>query len=88
MNGLQEMCYLPTWPVGFPEIGQFPPPPDPGRPHPERPTSFGSRTMVMESFAKEMWNIVKPEPDEWIRPQPKCIRRFAPYDWVVDGKLP
>ena len=80
MNCLQEMCYLPTWPVGFPEIGEFPPPPDHDRPDPERPTSFDFRTMVMESLAKEMSNIMKPEPDEWIRPQPKCVRRIDPYD--------
>ena len=81
MNYLQEMCYLPTWPVGFPQFGRFPPPPpDPGRPHSERLTNLNFRTMVMESLAKEMWDIIKPEPDEWIRPQPKCISRIGPYD--------
>jgi hypothetical protein len=80
MNGLQEICYLPTWPVGFPRKGRMPPPPPgPGRPHPERLTSFDFRTMVMESFAEEMWNIIQPESDEWIRPQPKCVRRIDPY---------
>ena len=85
MNVLQEMCYLPTWPVGFPRKGRGrgrrpPPPPHPDRPHPERLTSFDHRTMVMESLADEMWNIIEPEADEWIRPQPKCVRRIDPYD--------
>jgi hypothetical protein len=81
MNDLQEMCYLPTWPVGFPRmgLGRRPHPlPDPDRPDVERLTSFDFRTMVMDSLAEEMWGIIKPEPgpDEWIRPQPKCVRRI------------
>jgi len=80
MNNRQEMCYLPTWPFSFPRIGRRPPPPPgPDRLHPERLTSFDFRTMVMESNAEEMRNIFKPEPDEWIRPQPKCVRRVEPY---------
>ena len=74
MNGLQEMCYLPTWPVGFPRMGHYPS-------DPEGLTSFDSRTMVTEGLAEEMGNILKPEPEEWIRPQPKCIRRVDPYDF-------
>jgi hypothetical protein len=80
MNGLQEMCYLPTWPVGFPPMPQSPPPPLPDGSHPERLTSFDFRTMVMESLAEDIRNIVKPQSGEWIRPQPKCVRRFGPYD--------
>ena len=81
MNGLQEMCYLPTWPAGFPEFGQMPlPPRDPGRPHPKRLATFAFRTMVMETLAEEAWNIITPEPEEWMRPQPKCVGRFGPYD--------
>jgi hypothetical protein len=75
MNGLQEMCYLPTWPVGFPPMGRSHPPRDP-----ERPTSCNFRTMVMESLAEDIRNIVKPQPGEWIRPQPKCVRRIGPYN--------
>ncbi|KAG8213368.1 hypothetical protein J3R82DRAFT_11859 [Butyriboletus roseoflavus] len=83
--GPEEMCYLPTWPVGFPRMewspGRKPPsPPHPDRshserPHPKRLTSFDFRTMAMESLAEELSNIIKPESDEWIRPQPKCVRR-------------
>ncbi|KAI9568289.1 hypothetical protein HD554DRAFT_2022667 [Boletus coccyginus] len=78
--GPDEMCYLPTWPFGFPRIGRRPPPPSgPDRLHPERLTSFDFRTMVMESIADNMRDIFKPDPDEWIRPQPKCVRRVEPY---------
>ncbi|KAG8213369.1 hypothetical protein J3R82DRAFT_11860 [Butyriboletus roseoflavus] len=79
--GPEEMCYLPTWPVGFPRMewgpGRKPPSPS----HPERLTGFDFRNMAMESLAEELSNIIKPEPDEWIRPQPKCVRRIAPYEF-------
>ena len=84
MNGLQEMCYLPTWPVGFPPMGRPPclplgrPPPGCSKPLPETLTSFDFRTMVLEGLAEEMGSIIDPDPDEWIRPQPKCVRRV---DW-------
>ena len=80
MNGLQEMCYLPTWPVGFPPMGRPRRPPLPDRPPPERLTSFDFRTMVTESLAEDIRNILKPGPDDWIRPQPKCVRLVGPYD--------
>ncbi|KAG9314922.1 hypothetical protein JVU11DRAFT_4030 [Chiua virens] len=88
-----EMCYLPTWPVGFPRIGRPgrgpggpgekppPPPSGPQGPHPERPSSFDLRVMLMESLAGEMeTHIMAAEPDDWIRPQPRCVRRIEPYD--------
>ena len=87
MNGLQEMCYLPTWPIGFPEMGHpwshppSHPQPDPARPDLERPSSFDFRSMDMEGLAEEMRSIIKPEPEEWIRPQPKCVRRVVPYNF-------
>lgn len=79
----QEMCYLPTWPAGFPRgrrPGGPPPPPDHDGPPPERPPHFDLRSAVMESFAEEMRHAVEPDPDDWVRPQPRCIRRVAPYD--------
>ncbi|KAH0832965.1 hypothetical protein J3R83DRAFT_11942 [Lanmaoa asiatica] len=79
------MCYLPTWPVGFPETGRGrgpgrkpPSAPDTNRPHPKRPSSFDFQTIVTESFT-EVGKTIQLEPDEWIRPQPKCVRRFDPY---------
>ncbi|KAG9314906.1 hypothetical protein JVU11DRAFT_4014 [Chiua virens] len=50
----EEMCYLPTWPFGFPLTGM----PDPGLPY-------------------EI--VIPPNPDEWIRPHPRCIPRFDPF---------
>ncbi|KAF8452504.1 hypothetical protein L210DRAFT_3518810 [Boletus edulis BED1] len=47
----EEVCYLPTWPVGFPG---------------------GDKLGYVST-------IFPPITEEWIRPQPKCIRRVAPY---------
>ncbi|KAG8213371.1 hypothetical protein J3R82DRAFT_11862 [Butyriboletus roseoflavus] len=81
--GPEEMCYLPTWPIGFPPKwgpGREPTSPsDPDRPDLDRRTSLEFRTVVMESVAEELSNIIKPESDEWIRPQPKCVRRTGPH---------
>ena len=80
MNGRQEMCYLPTWPAGFPRMGKGRgPPPDRDGPHPERLTDFDFKTVITERLAEEVWNIVRPGPDDWIRPQPRCVRRVYPY---------
>ncbi|KAJ8582356.1 hypothetical protein M405DRAFT_830772 [Rhizopogon salebrosus TDB-379] len=62
--GVEEMCYLPTWPIGF-----FPPPYD--LPEPEGHPS--------PSQARENALLPDPNEGEWKRPQPKCIRRLAPY---------
>ena len=83
------MCYLPTWPVGFPLGGDKPPSPsDPDKPDPERLTSFDFRSMVIENLA-EVSNAITPELDEWMRPQPKCVRRIQPYElkWSPTGSL-
>ena len=66
--------------------GKPPSPSDPDRPHPEKPhperlTGFDFRTMVIESLSEEVEDIIKPQPDEWIRPQPRCVRRIEPYDF-------
>ena len=75
---------MPTWPVGFPDFPQ--PVWNPGFPsgpveQQKRLSNFDLRAIALESFAKEMSNIIKPEPDEWIRPQPKCIRQVDPYEF-------
>ena len=72
---------MPTWPFGFPDS------PVPTRADPsdfggqERLTSFGLRAMAMKNFAKEMSNMIEPELDDWVRPQPRCIRRVEPYEF-------
>ncbi|KAF8126987.1 hypothetical protein EV363DRAFT_1173187 [Boletus edulis] len=78
--GPEEMCYLPTWPAGFPRPRRGPSPPNTDRPQPERLAGFDFRTMVTERLAEEMQHIFKPGPNDWIRPQPRCIRRIDPYD--------
>ncbi|KIJ57796.1 hypothetical protein HYDPIDRAFT_44772 [Hydnomerulius pinastri MD-312] len=85
--GPEEMCYLPTWPVGFPRPKWDPERPRPGS-HNSTPGTWSGphvdfRTSVIESMAvlAEEGRAVKPEPDEWMRPQPKCIRRVEPYDF-------
>ena len=81
MNDRQEICYLPTWPIGFPDLPEFPGlPSGPGRQQ-KKLNSFDLRTMAIQSFAGKMSNTMKLEPDEWIRPQPKCISRVEPYDF-------
>ena len=37
--------------------------------------------MAMKNFAKEMSNMIEPELDDWVRPQPRCIRRVEPYEF-------
>ncbi|KIK89942.1 hypothetical protein PAXRUDRAFT_152067 [Paxillus rubicundulus Ve08.2h10] len=86
--GPEEMCYLPTWPMGFPT-------PDRDRKK-RRPGDAESgsgaltyfhddhRTLAMKGTAAtpvEGWSDMKPGPDDWIRPQPKCIRRVQPYEF-------
>lgn len=84
MNNRQEMCYLPTWPIGFPDSPvpstSTTPLSDPGS-RPERLAKTDLRTMVTESFAKLMSNAIEPGPDDWVRPQPRCIRRVEPYQF-------
>ncbi|KAF8838437.1 hypothetical protein BDN67DRAFT_907364 [Paxillus ammoniavirescens] len=68
--GPEEMCYLPTWPMGFP--------------FPDRGRKKHFRTLTMKNTAAtpvEGWSEMKPGPDDWIRPQPKCIRRVQPYEF-------
>ena len=36
--------------------------------------------MVMESLAREVSNAIEPESDEWVRPQPKCVRYVYPSE--------
>ncbi|KAF8837256.1 hypothetical protein BDN67DRAFT_983357 [Paxillus ammoniavirescens] len=86
--GPEEMCYLPTWPIGFPW-------PDwrrrglrPGSAESSSGTLTGahenSRTLAMKSAAATPeggWSDMEPGPDDWIRPQPRCIRRVEPYDF-------
>lgn len=71
------MCYLPTWPIGFPEQdkifhGRADQHADSDGPHSQTLTNT-------ENPAAKTFGILPPVTDEWVRPQPKCIRRVAPY---------
>ncbi|KAF8833174.1 hypothetical protein BDN67DRAFT_986195 [Paxillus ammoniavirescens] len=79
--GPEEMCYLPTWPYGFPW-------PDWVRKRRPRDAESRSgtltgayeefRTLAMKNTAAipvEGWSD-----DDWIRPQPTCIRLLQPYE--------
>ena len=73
MANQQEMCYLPTWPLGFPRMGRAPGHKPPSLLHPYRSHPD------IETLADN--EIIFPDSDEWIRPQPKCVRRFAPHEF-------
>ncbi|KAG9314912.1 hypothetical protein JVU11DRAFT_4020 [Chiua virens] len=77
--GPTEMCFLPTWPVGFPGSpnNQLPHPLDSDTPQ-ERLSSFDLRE---RGVAKEIRDTIRPEPDQYIRPQPRCINGIHPYEF-------
>ncbi|KAF9223835.1 hypothetical protein BS17DRAFT_121372 [Gyrodon lividus] len=86
--GPEEMCHLPTWPVGFLW-------PKPKRRRPEDSDSSSGtlssahqdfRTLAIKSIVAvqvEGWNDMTPEPDEWIKLHPKCIRRVQPLRVLI-----
>ncbi|KAI6144187.1 hypothetical protein BKA82DRAFT_4175242 [Pisolithus tinctorius] len=79
--GPEEMCYLTTWPVGFPM---------PHRPRPRQPENGDPRSpspsqppVGEEPIPTRPPRGGRPphgEPaEDWERPQPRCIRRVDPY---------
>ncbi|KAG1756847.1 uncharacterized protein EDB91DRAFT_1325751 [Suillus paluster] len=62
--GVEEMCYLPTWPLGF-----FPAPPEVVDEQRGAPFQIWDNALLWPD----------PNKGEWKRPQPKCIRRLEPY---------
>ncbi|KAG1756855.1 uncharacterized protein EDB91DRAFT_39439 [Suillus paluster] len=73
--GPEEMCYLPTWPINAPWPGRRPP-------HRE----YEGSDIINASFSDRLslkhrllMQLAGPGGDEWRKPQPKCIRRIAPY---------
>ncbi|KAF9236708.1 hypothetical protein BU15DRAFT_76668 [Melanogaster broomeanus] len=75
--GPEEMCYLPTWPIGFPW--------DSGSPEDWMSTIHEDHgALGMASMAtKHMEHLDDGErlPDELLKPQPRCIRSVQPYEW-------
>ncbi|KAG8216034.1 hypothetical protein J3R82DRAFT_8030 [Butyriboletus roseoflavus] len=74
--GREEMCYLPTWPIGFPGQDKI------IRGETVYTESDGTHSKTPTTTEKPVaktFGLIPPVTDEWIRPQPKCIRRVAPY---------
>ncbi|KAJ8581244.1 hypothetical protein M405DRAFT_832908, partial [Rhizopogon salebrosus TDB-379] len=73
----EEICYLPTWPANTP------PPIDHGPPRksPIEDPAMCPAIAPPESLAiaNMMFPIFAPPTEEWMKPQPKCIRRIQPY---------
>ncbi|KAI6033293.1 hypothetical protein EDC04DRAFT_2213285 [Pisolithus marmoratus] len=85
--GPEEMCYLTTWPVGFPLPSNRTriPGPEGGHVHP-LPSQLISDPAPMPTTTPVPWRgrpahgkLAK----DWQRPQPRCIRRVDPYDLGV-----
>jgi len=75
--GPEEMCYLPSWPINSPR-GRRPRRP-PYRQHESSDiinTSFPDNLPYTHGF---LMQLASPQDDDWRKPQPKCIRRVAPY---------
>lgn len=70
----EEICYLTTWPIGFPVP---PPPPFPHKAGYVLP--LPSQLVQCPAFL----SVGPPRielADDWERPQPRCIRRVDPYE--------
>ncbi|KDR78702.1 hypothetical protein GALMADRAFT_1263513 [Galerina marginata CBS 339.88] len=69
----EEMCYLPTWPFfrGWPRI-------------PRQPTSRSLLEWIQASRNTGADFKEDPEQGEWVDPQPRCIRRVEPLQFVDD----
>ncbi|KAG1723568.1 hypothetical protein EDB19DRAFT_1898068 [Suillus lakei] len=74
--GPEEMCYLPSWPINVPR----------GQPHPPPYRKYENSDTINASFPDRLslkhgllTRLASPQDDDWRKPQPKCIRRIAPY---------
>lgn len=75
--GPEEMCYLPTWPINVPR-GRRPHRP----PHRQYESSGVINTSHPDSLPithELLMQLPSAQDDDWRKPQPKCIRRVAPY---------
>ncbi|KAG2356994.1 hypothetical protein BDR07DRAFT_1421499 [Suillus spraguei] len=76
--GPEEMCYLPSWPINVPPESRWPRHPPYGR--------YESGDIINTSFPHSpplthelLMQVTSSQDDDWRKPQPKCIRRVAPY---------
>ncbi|KAG2060803.1 hypothetical protein BDR06DRAFT_947288 [Suillus hirtellus] len=82
--GPEEMCYLPTWPDDAPRPRVPHPPPQDPRNSTDAPAEVQDLHRV--GYPPEGSVVAEPfvfigTPEEWRRPQPKCIRRLWPYEF-------
>ncbi|KAG6329374.1 hypothetical protein ID866_9714 [Astraeus odoratus] len=76
--GPEEMCYLTTWPIGFPKPERRRPPShgmldSSQRPSKATPSMLHPRDSLLLTLQKG-----NPQ-DDWERPQPRCIQVVEPY---------
>lgn len=79
--GPEEMCYLTTWPVGFPmPHGPRPRHPENGDPRSPSPSQPPVGEEPIPTRPPRGGRPPHGEPaEDWERPQPRCIRRVDPY---------
>ncbi|KAH7928226.1 hypothetical protein BV22DRAFT_1083295 [Leucogyrophana mollusca] len=68
--GLEEVCYLPTWPFGFPL-------PSLSLEHEDLSPKSRSQMHLLQRQTQSRAG----DGNEWRRPQPKCIRRLPPHSF-------
>ncbi|KAG1779206.1 hypothetical protein EV702DRAFT_1091068 [Suillus placidus] len=82
--GPEEMCYLPTWPISAPSSSKYlrPTPRDP-RNITDAPDDLADRVghLPEGSAIADAFFFIGTPTEEWRKPQPKCIRRFSPYQF-------
>ncbi|KAI5988720.1 hypothetical protein EDD15DRAFT_2172097 [Pisolithus albus] len=77
--GPEEMCYLTTWPIGFPKRNRPRPPKnrDPVPPSLSHPLDNDAPVPTRPPRGD---GLPHGEPaEDWERPQPRCVRRIDPY---------
>ncbi|KAG2150650.1 uncharacterized protein EDB93DRAFT_1084026 [Suillus bovinus] len=75
--GPEEMCYLPSWPINM-RRGRWPRHP----PHGQYESNDIINATLPDSLPLThglLMQLASPQDDDWRKPQPKCIRRVAPY---------
>ncbi|KAG2064919.1 hypothetical protein BDR04DRAFT_1177184 [Suillus decipiens] len=79
--GPEEICYLPTWPLHGPGPTDPRPPRDPRNAMgaPAEVNDLVDRCCEPPLTIQDAFVSFETPMEEWRKPQPKCIRRLAPY---------
>jgi len=80
--GYEEMCYMPTWPFFSNKRAGRPSPP------PQGPSKPPSRFLnwVQETLNFTVYNTLSEPHGEWVDPQPLCIRRVEPLEFMPTAR--